>query len=34
VNLAIGATSVLRIDPQCWKRTRRVSKRNPQLRQS
>ena len=34
VNLAIGATSVLRIDPQYWKRTRSVSKRNPQLRQS
>ena len=28
INLATGATSVLRIDPQYWKRTRRVSKRN------
>src|ERR1017187_3797453 len=28
INLASGATSVLRIDPRCWKRTRRVSKRN------
>jgi PRTRC genetic system ThiF family protein len=28
INLAWGATSVLRIDPRCWKRTRRVSKRN------
>jgi hypothetical protein len=26
INLGTGATSVLRIDPQCWKRTRRVSK--------
>jgi hypothetical protein len=25
INLAAGATSVLRIDPQCWKRTRRVN---------
>ena len=23
INLAMGATSVLRIDPQCWKRTRK-----------
>ncbi len=29
VNLATGATSVLRVDPQCWRRTRRLSKRNP-----
>ena len=27
INLATGATSVLRIDPQCWKRTRRANKR-------
>jgi len=27
INLATGATSVLRIDPQYWKRTRRVSRR-------
>ena len=26
INLASGATSVLRIDPQCWKRTRRLNK--------
>src|ERR1017187_4259381 len=26
INLATGATSVLRIDPQCWKRTRRANK--------
>jgi PRTRC genetic system ThiF family protein len=26
VNLATGATSVLRIDPQCWQRIRRASK--------
>src|ERR1035441_6324989 len=26
INLASGLTSVLRIDPQCWKRTRRVKK--------
>ena len=31
VNLATGATSVLRIDPQCWKRIRRVNKRNTLL---
>jgi PRTRC genetic system ThiF family protein len=31
VNLATGLTSVLRIDPQCWKRTRRVNKRSSQL---
>ena len=28
VNLATGATSVLRIDPHCWKRTRRLNKRS------
>jgi PRTRC genetic system ThiF family protein len=33
-NLATGATSVLRIDPQYWKRTRRVSRRNSELRQN
>ena len=26
INLASGVTSVLRIDPQCWKRTRRLNK--------
>ena len=26
INLASGVTSVLRIDPQCWKRTRRLTK--------
>ncbi len=26
INLATGATSVLRIDPQCWKRIRRVNR--------
>jgi PRTRC genetic system ThiF family protein len=26
INLATGVTSVLRIDPQCWKRTRRLNK--------
>jgi len=25
IHLATGATSVLRIDPKCWKRTRRLS---------
>jgi len=34
INLATGATSVLRIDPQYWKRTRRVSRRNSELRQN
>jgi len=29
INLATGATSVLRIDPQCWKRIRRQSKPSP-----
>jgi len=28
INLATGATSVLRIDPRCWERTRRLNKRN------
>src|SRR5437016_1862556 len=28
VNLASGATSVLRIDPRCWERTRRLNRRN------
>jgi PRTRC genetic system ThiF family protein len=32
INLATGATSVLMIDPQCWRRTRRASKRISQLR--
>ena len=32
VNLATGATSVLRINPQCWKRTRRLNKHTPPLR--
>jgi PRTRC genetic system ThiF family protein len=31
VNLATGATSVLRIDPQYWSRARRIRKRNSQL---
>ncbi len=26
INLALGATSMLRIDPQCWRRTRRSTK--------
>jgi PRTRC genetic system ThiF family protein len=30
INLATGATSVLRIDPQYWKRSRRSSKRSSQ----
>jgi PRTRC genetic system ThiF family protein len=30
INLATGATSVLRIDPHCWKGTQRASKRNSQ----
>ena len=33
INLATGVTSVLRIDPEYWKRTRRVNNRNSQLRQ-
>ena len=32
INLASGVTSVLRIDPQCWKRTRRLNKRTTPLR--
>jgi PRTRC genetic system ThiF family protein len=31
INLASGAASVLRIDPRCWKRIRRVNKRNTLL---
>jgi PRTRC genetic system ThiF family protein len=34
INLATGATSVLRIDPQYWKRTRRVNRRSSELRQN
>ena len=34
INLASGATSVLRIDPQCWNRTRRVQGSSSQMRQS
>jgi PRTRC genetic system ThiF family protein len=34
LNLATGATSVLRIDPQYWKRTRRFSKRSSQGHQN
>jgi PRTRC genetic system ThiF family protein len=34
INLATGATSVLRIDPQYWKRTRRGSKHKSEIRQS
>ncbi len=33
-NLATGVTSVLRIDPEYWKRSRRVNKRSSQLHQS
>ena len=32
INLATGATSVLRIDPLCWKRTRRANKHTTPLR--
>jgi PRTRC genetic system ThiF family protein len=32
INLATGATSVLRIDPLCWKRTRRANKHATPLR--
>jgi hypothetical protein len=28
INLATGATSVIRIDPQYWKRTRRIGWRS------
>jgi hypothetical protein len=31
INLATGATSVLRIDPQCWKRTGRLNRRTTPL---
>jgi hypothetical protein len=31
INLASGMTSVLRIDPECWKRTRRLNKRTTPL---
>ena len=31
INLASGVTSVLRIDPQCWKRTRRLNKHTTPL---
>jgi PRTRC genetic system ThiF family protein len=31
INLASGVTSVLRIDPQCWKRTRRANKHTTPL---
>ena len=34
INLTTGATSVLRIDPRCWRRTRKVSKRNAKWGQS
>jgi PRTRC genetic system ThiF family protein len=34
INLATGVTSVLRIDPEYWKRSRRVNKRNSELGQS
>jgi PRTRC genetic system ThiF family protein len=32
-NLASGVTSVLRIDPKCWKRTRRLNRHTPPPRQ-
>jgi len=32
INLASGVTSVLRIDPQCWKRTGKLNKRTTPLR--
>jgi PRTRC genetic system ThiF family protein len=34
INLASGVTAVLRIDPEYWKRSRRISKRNSKLGQS
>ena len=35
INLATGAASVLKIDPQCWKRSRlRVNKRSSQIHQN
>lgn len=33
ISVATGATSVLRIDPQCWKRTRRMNKSRATPRQ-
>jgi PRTRC genetic system ThiF family protein len=33
INLATGTASVLRIDPQCWNRTRRLNKHTLALRQ-
>jgi hypothetical protein len=33
INLATGASSVVRIDPQYWKRIQKVSKRSSELRQ-
>jgi PRTRC genetic system ThiF family protein len=32
INLATGVSSVLRIDPECWKRTRRANKHTTPLR--
>ena len=34
INLATGASSVLRIDPQHWERTRRFGKRSSQVHQN
>jgi PRTRC genetic system ThiF family protein len=34
INLATGAASVLKIDPQCWKRTRGFGKRSSQIHQN
>jgi PRTRC genetic system ThiF family protein len=34
INLATGVTSVLRIDPEYWKRNRRVNKRSSQVDQA
>jgi hypothetical protein len=31
INLATGAASALKIDPQCWKRTRGFGKRSSQI---
>jgi len=33
INLATGATSIIRIDPDCWKRVRRMNSRNAAFRQ-
>jgi hypothetical protein len=33
INLATGATSVIRIDPQYWKRTRRIGWRSSRSRE-